>query len=90
LLFLPGLLSAGELSNTVPLFSTAPRRKKAKSKNRKPQWKSALAKKWHADRPFEKFYPAEDYHQDYLKKHPENSYVKNVSIPRLIEAGFKP
>ena len=39
--------------------------------------------------PFEKFYPAEDYHQDYVKKHPDNSYVRNVSIPRLIEAGFK-
>ncbi len=40
--------------------------------------------------PFEKFYPAEDYHQDYVKKHPENPYVKNVSIPRLKETGFKP
>lgn len=39
--------------------------------------------------PFEKFYPAEGYHQDYVKNHPDNSYVKNVSIPRLIEAGFK-
>lgn len=29
------------------------------------------------------FYPAEDYHQDYEKKHPENSYIQNVSIPRL-------
>jgi peptide-methionine (S)-S-oxide reductase len=38
---------------------------------------------------FEKFYPAEGYHQDYVKNHPDNSYVKNVSIPRLIEAGFK-
>lgn len=39
--------------------------------------------------PFEKFYPAEDYHQDYVKHHPDNSYVRNVSIPRLVEAGFK-
>lgn len=29
------------------------------------------------------FYPAEDYHQNYEKLHPENPYVKNVSIPRL-------
>lgn len=29
------------------------------------------------------FYPAEDYHQNYEKKHPENSYIQNVSIPRL-------
>ncbi len=30
-----------------------------------------------------KFYDAEDYHQDYEKKHPNNSYITNVSIPRL-------
>ena len=33
--------------------------------------------------PLTKFYPAEDYHQDYERKHPENPYVQNVSIPRL-------
>ena len=32
---------------------------------------------------FTKFYDAEDYHQDYEKKHPDNSYIRNVSIPRL-------
>lgn len=32
---------------------------------------------------FTKFYPAEDYHQDYEKNHPNESYVRNVSIPRL-------
>ncbi len=32
---------------------------------------------------FTKFYDAEDYHQDYEKKHPNNSYITNVSIPRL-------
>lgn len=32
---------------------------------------------------FEVFYKAEEYHQNYKKLHPENSYVKNVSIPRL-------
>lgn len=37
-----------------------------------------------------RFWPAEGYHQDYVKKHPENSYVRKVSIPRLIETGFKP
>ena len=31
----------------------------------------------------EKFYYAEDYHQDYEKLNPNNPYVKNVSIPRL-------
>lgn len=32
---------------------------------------------------FEKFYDAEDYHQDYERKHPNNSYILNVSVPRL-------
>ncbi len=33
--------------------------------------------------PFEKFWMAEDYHQDYERNHPDNPYVQNVSIPRL-------
>ena len=33
--------------------------------------------------PFKKFYKAEDYHQDYEKNHPNQPYVKSVSIPRL-------
>jgi peptide-methionine (S)-S-oxide reductase len=33
--------------------------------------------------PFEKFWVAEDYHQDYEKLNPGNGYVQNVSIPRL-------
>lgn len=33
--------------------------------------------------PFEAFYPAEDYHQNYERRNPDNSYVKSVSIPRL-------
>ena len=32
---------------------------------------------------FAKFYDAEDYHQDYEKKNPDNSYIRQVSIPRL-------
>lgn len=32
---------------------------------------------------FEAFYPAEDYHQNYEEKNPNNSYVRSVSIPRL-------
>ncbi|MGB5480770.1 MAG: peptide-methionine (S)-S-oxide reductase MsrA [Eudoraea sp.] len=32
---------------------------------------------------FTKFYNAEDYHQDYERKNPNNSYVRQVSIPRL-------
>jgi peptide-methionine (S)-S-oxide reductase len=32
---------------------------------------------------FDVFYKAEDYHQDYERLHPNNSYIRNVSIPRL-------
>jgi methionine-S-sulfoxide reductase len=35
---------------------------------------------------FKYFWKAEDYHQDYVKNHPENSYVKHESIPRLNKA----
>lgn len=33
--------------------------------------------------PFTTFWIAEDYHQDYEKKHPNNPYITNVSVPRL-------
>tara|TARA_R110002049_G_scaffold3109_1_gene24449 strand:+ start:1227 stop:1889 length:663 start_codon:yes stop_codon:yes gene_type:complete len=50
--------------------------------------KAALAKKLDEKiaaevYPFQKFWVAEDYHQDYEKLHPNNSYIRNVSIPRL-------
>ena len=32
--------------------------------------------------PFTHFWPAEEYHQEYIKNNPDNPYVKNVSIPR--------
>lgn len=35
--------------------------------------------------PFTAFYPAEGYHQDYINKHPDEPYVKGVSIPRYEE-----
>jgi peptide-methionine (S)-S-oxide reductase len=35
--------------------------------------------------PFKKFYPAEDYHQEYVHFHPDNGYVQNVSIPDFLE-----
>jgi peptide-methionine (S)-S-oxide reductase len=35
--------------------------------------------------PFTTFYPAEAYHQEYIKNHPENPYVQNVSIPDYLE-----
>jgi peptide-methionine (S)-S-oxide reductase len=34
--------------------------------------------------PFTKFYPAEDYHQEYIYHHPDNPYVANVSIPDFL------
>lgn len=50
--------------------------------------KSALAKKLNATiaaevYPFQKFWIAEDYHQNYERRNPNNGYIKNVSIPRL-------
>ena len=33
--------------------------------------------------PVMKFWPAEEYHQNFEKRNPTNPYVKNVSIPRL-------
>jgi peptide-methionine (S)-S-oxide reductase len=33
--------------------------------------------------PFKVFWEAEDYHQEYERLHPDNPYVKSVSIPRL-------
>ncbi|MGB1449500.1 MAG: peptide-methionine (S)-S-oxide reductase MsrA [Flavobacteriaceae bacterium] len=33
--------------------------------------------------PLSKFYFAEEYHQDYEKRNPNNPYVRSVSIPRL-------
>lgn len=34
-------------------------------------------------KPLETFYYAEEYHQDYEKRNPDNPYVQKVSIPRL-------
>ena len=34
---------------------------------------------------FKIFYPAEDYHQEYIKNHPDNPYVRAVSIPDYLE-----
>lgn len=34
-------------------------------------------------KPLVKFYRAEDYHQNYIEHHPENSYVQSVSLPRF-------
>jgi len=36
-------------------------------------------------KPFTTFYPAEDYHQEFIKNNPNQGYVRNVSIPDYIE-----
>ena len=33
--------------------------------------------------PFQKFWPAEDYHQGYYRLHPENPYITNVSAQKV-------
>jgi len=33
--------------------------------------------------PFAAFYPAEDYHQDYLKRHPDNPYIAFNDLPKI-------
>lgn len=33
--------------------------------------------------PFEKFWPAEAYHQNYVRQHPDEGYVRSVSTPRF-------
>ena len=37
---------------------------------------------------FDKFWPAEDYHQDYARKNPRDAYVRKVSIPRMKKVGL--
>ncbi|WP_405576276.1 peptide-methionine (S)-S-oxide reductase MsrA [Winogradskyella sp. Asnod2-B02-A] len=50
--------------------------------------KAALAKELDAKiaaevYPFQKFWVAEDYHQNYERLHPNQGYIRNISIPRL-------
>ena len=33
-------------------------------------------------KPFTIFYEAEEYHQDYERRNPDNPYIRNISIPR--------
>ncbi len=36
-----------------------------------------------------KFWLAEDYHQDYEEKNPNNPYIRGVSVPRMKRAGVE-
>jgi len=52
------------------------------------KWKSKVAENYDDPIvteivPFEAFWPAEDYHQDFEKRNPNYPYVRSVSIPRL-------
>ncbi|GHA46381.1 peptide methionine sulfoxide reductase MsrA [Salinimicrobium marinum] len=52
------------------------------------QKKAALAEKLEDEiaaevLPFQKFWKAEEYHQDYEANNPNNPYIQNVSIPRI-------
>jgi len=35
--------------------------------------------------PIKVFYPAENYHQDYYKLHPGDSYIQGVSVPKVMK-----
>ena len=53
------------------------------------QKKAALKKKLGAKvaaevMPFEKFWVGEDYHQNYERLHPNQGYIRSVSIPRYL------
>lgn len=52
----------------------------AKIKSLQPQYDKPIAAEVKA---FEKFWIAEEYHQDYKYKHTNNSYIRNVSNPRF-------
>lgn len=35
--------------------------------------------------PLEEFYPAEDYHQDYVQRNPNHRYVRKYSLPKVLK-----
>lgn len=35
--------------------------------------------------PFKEFHPAEDYHKDYFKRHPEQPYCRLIITPKLVK-----
>ena len=36
--------------------------------------------------PLTEFYPAEAYHQDYVRRHPDDRYVRAVALPKVHKA----
>ena len=54
------------------------------AEEKKAHWAKKLENKIAAEiMPFQKFWVAEDYHQDFEKRNPNNSYIRNVSRKRL-------
>lgn len=57
---------------------------KAIAEKKKAEWSKKLNSKIAAEiMPFQKFWIAEDYHQDFEKRNPNNPYILNVSQKRL-------
>lgn len=55
------------------------------AETKKAEWSKKLNSKIAAEiTPFQKFWIAEDYHQDFEKRNPNNSYIRNVSRKRLL------
>ncbi|MBT8261085.1 MAG: peptide-methionine (S)-S-oxide reductase MsrA [Flavobacteriaceae bacterium] len=54
------------------------------AEQKKAEWAKKINSKIAAEiMPFQKFWIAEDYHQDFEKRNPNNSYIRNVSRKRL-------
>jgi peptide-methionine (S)-S-oxide reductase len=51
-------------------------------KSIQPQYKAPIAAEV---KPFTTFWPAEDYHQNYIEHNPDGGYVQHVSIPEIKE-----
>jgi len=69
------------------LFYTNDAQKQAIEQS-KAEWQKKVSKPIATEvAPLKKFYPAEDYHQDFVKLHPNHPYVRSVSLPRVKETG---
>jgi peptide-methionine (S)-S-oxide reductase len=74
----------GDSYRSVIFFRNDTERDAAESMKAKLNASSRFIKRIAVDiMPLERFWLAEQYHQDYERLHPENSYVRNVSVPRL-------
>lgn len=67
------------------IFYTTPRERKIAQAFKKAMNESGKYDKPMATEiaPLQRFWPAEDYHQDYERKNPNQPYILNVSKPRL-------